>query len=81
MFCGLPGERVISSLKDFGNTSVASIPLTLCLHRNEIAKSPEARLFMSGFGIGLSYGIISTSINTDVIGDIIYTDDYYGDWQ
>lgn len=79
-FCDLPGDKVLSSLRDFGNTSVASIPLTLCLHRDEIAASQKARLFMSGFGIGLSYGVVCTSVSTDAIGKIMYTDEFYEDW-
>ena len=81
VFCDIPGEKILSSLKSFGNTSVASIPLTLCLHRRELQNNPIINVFMSGFGIGLSYGVVTTSIDTSSIGEIVFSDDYYEEWE
>jgi 3-oxoacyl-[acyl-carrier-protein] synthase-3 len=53
---GIDRERVPSSVKDFGNTSCATIPVTIasCL-RESIASKPQ-RLAMMGFGVGWSWG-------------------------
>lgn len=47
--------KVPYSLEDFGNTSSASIPLTMVLHA---AQNPftDKTLLLSGFGVGLSWG-------------------------
>jgi len=52
----LPTEKVPSTLYEFGNTSSASIPLTMTMRlRDALAEGPKVVL-MSGFGIGLSWG-------------------------
>jgi len=52
---GVAKERVPSSVKSFGNTSCASIPVTLsCCLRNELTNSSQ-RLAMLGFGVGWSW--------------------------
>lgn len=51
----LPEEKVPSSLHDFGNTSSASVPVTMTVRlADEIASRP-VRVLMSGFGVGLSW--------------------------
>lgn len=52
----LPEEKVPSTLKDFGNTSGASIPVTMTARLHNELNSGRKRLLMSGFGIGLSWG-------------------------
>lgn len=52
----LPQEKVPSTLHDFGNTSGASIPLTMTVRIREALLARQNRLVMSGFGIGLSWG-------------------------
>ena len=47
-------EKVPFSLKTFGNTSSASIPLTLCSELGE--KAQYKKILMCGFGVGLSWG-------------------------
>lgn len=51
----LPWEKVPCSLARFGNTSSASIPLTMttALARNGVI--PSAKLLLAGFGVGLSW--------------------------
>jgi len=67
----LPPERVPSTLYDFGNTSSASIPLTLTMHAAEaISKGPQ-RLLMSGFGVGLSWASCIVEIGPAVIPALI----------
>jgi 3-oxoacyl-[acyl-carrier-protein] synthase-3 len=52
----LPVEKVPYSLKKFGNTSSATIPLTIVSElKDKILKKPS-NLLMCGFGVGLSWG-------------------------
>lgn len=60
---GLAPEKLPSTLQDFGNTSSASIPITITARiRNELL-SGRKRLLLSGFGIGLSWA--SCILETD----------------
>jgi len=52
----LPPEKVPSTLYEFGNTSSASVPLTMTACLAERLSSAPATVLMSGFGIGLSWG-------------------------
>lgn len=65
--CKLPVDKVLYSIEKFGNTEGVSIPLTLCSNRERLREKKEVKLFMSGFGIGLSWGSIYTSVATDSI--------------
>ena len=52
---GIKPDKAPTSLYDFGNTSSATIPLTITATlRERIAESPQ-KLVMSGFGVGLSW--------------------------
>lgn len=53
---GLPAEKVPSSLHDLGNTSGASLPVTMTARLHEQLGSGKHKLLLSGFGIGLSWG-------------------------
>ncbi len=53
---GLPAEKVPTSLHDFGNTSGASIPVTMTARIHEQLAEGKHKLLLSGFGIGLSWG-------------------------
>lgn len=53
---GLPVEKVPSSLHDFGNTSGASLPVTVTVRLHETLSRGRHRLLLCGFGIGLSWG-------------------------
>lgn len=60
---GIPPEKHPYSLYDFGNTSSATIPLTLVTRCSELLASQSATFVLSGFGVGLSWGtvVIKTS--------------------
>ncbi len=67
----LPLEKVPYTLKEFGNTSSATIPLTL-LHKlsKEIQTKPMT-LLMCGFGVGFSWGTVLCQTNGVVCPDIV----------
>jgi 3-oxoacyl-[acyl-carrier-protein] synthase-3 len=58
-------EKVPSSLRNFGNTSSATIPVTMVSQLSEQLKSKKLNLLMCGFGVGLSWG--SVLLETDAI--------------
>jgi 3-oxoacyl-[acyl-carrier-protein] synthase III len=51
----LPAEKVPSTLYEYGNTSSASIPITMTARIRHELSSGRKRLLMSGFGVGLSW--------------------------
>jgi 3-oxoacyl-[acyl-carrier-protein] synthase-3 len=53
----LTEDRVPSTLREFGNTSGASLPVTMTARLRESLSAGRKRLLLSGFGIGLSWGI------------------------
>lgn len=54
-----------SSLYDFGNSSIASIPLTMTYCISKKLSSEKLNLLLSGFGVGLSWA--SAYIATDAV--------------
>lgn len=65
------------SLDVYGNTDGASIPVTIVKLCSELTKPQALNLITSGFGIGLSWGIISCTIHTEDVLPMIITDEYY----
>lgn len=51
----IPKEKVPMSLHDYGNTSSASIPLTLVSQLGEQLQQHEFNMVFSAFGVGLSW--------------------------
>lgn len=58
-------EKVPYTLQEFGNTSSASIPLTMVVQLRDQLKSKRLNHVLSGFGVGLSWG--AAGIQTDHI--------------
>ena len=50
---GIKKKQVLFSISDYGNTSSASIPLTICKNQNKINNSKKTCIL--GFGAGFSY--------------------------
>lgn len=68
---GLASEKVPSTLQDFGNTSSASIPLTLTARLSDVFQSSRRRVLLSGFGIGLSWGTCIVDIEDGVFPPLL----------
>lgn len=51
----LEAEQAPSSLREFGNTSSASIPLTMVHKLQNALETKDSKLLLSGFGVGLSW--------------------------
>ena len=75
----MPLGKIPVSLDKYGNTSGASIPLTLCDCYGEFNDDKKQNILMSGFGTGLSWGVLAAKINPKNIYPIIETDDYYAE--
>lgn len=56
-FCGIDESKLLISYEEYGNTSGASIPVTLTLNQEKL-KEGKNRVLMCGFGVGLSCGIV-----------------------
>ncbi|MBB3185973.1 3-oxoacyl-ACP synthase III family protein [Microbacter margulisiae] len=67
----LPVEKVLYSLKDFGNTSSATIPLTMVTQCREALNHNRNRLIACGFGVGLSWGSVYFETDNLIISDLI----------
>lgn len=66
----LAEEKVPYSLRDFGNTSSATIPLTLTTQLGDLLQSHQ-RLIACGFGVGLSWGSVSFETQNLVCSKLI----------
>ena len=74
---GVPLEKVPLTIGHYGNTGSASIPVTICDAFG--GKQGVKRLMLSGFGIGLSWGVASLELDLNAVLPVIHTDDYYKD--
>lgn len=68
---GLPEDKVPTTLRDFGNTSGASLPVTMTVQLRETLAQGKHRLLLSGFGIGLSWGSCILDIENAVFPALI----------
>lgn len=66
-------------LDRYGNTSAPAIPMTLCDAYGDDDDDKEMNVLMCGFGVGLSWGVLSAKINKKDIYPIIETDDYFAE--
>lgn len=75
---GASKDQVPMCIDRFGNTSAAAIPLTICdaLGNTEGGRN---KIFMSGFGVGLSWGVVSAEIDAADVLPVFETDDYFAD--
>lgn len=69
----LPQNKVLYSLYDYGNTSCATIPLTIC-HHYEKFEHVSNRIVLSGFGVGLSWATACLHLQPLICSPII---EYY----
>ena len=69
---GFSKEQAPSSLHDFGNTSCATIPVTLVSQLAEQLSTRQLRLMLSGFGVGLSWGNVILGTDKVAVLPMIY---------
>lgn len=67
----LPVEKVPSCMRFFGNTSSASIPLTIVTQlKGKVEKKPT-KFICCGFGVGLSWGTVAFETDDIVVSDLV----------
>ncbi len=71
----LPQEKVPSCMYDFGNTSSASIPLTIVTQLKGIVENKTSKFICCGFGVGLSWGTVAFKTEDIVISDLILVEE------
>lgn len=72
----VPKEKIPVVLDKYGNTSVASIPLTINETYGDTADQ-KLNLLLCGFGVGLSWGVACVTVDTNNILPVIETDEYF----
>lgn len=66
----IPKEKMVMAMKDYGNTSSASIPLAItCKLKNII--SSKMNLLLVGYGVGLSWGAAGIECDSVILPDVI----------
>lgn len=70
-------EKMPVCLDRYGNTSAASIPMVLCDAYGNSDEAKELNVLMSGFGVGLSWGVCSAKVNVGDILPVIETDELF----
>lgn len=70
-------EKVPISMDRYGNTSVTSIPLTICDQYGTEQDSKKIRLLACGYGVGLSWGIADFEVDTIDVLPVIETDEFF----
>ncbi|MDL2241526.1 ketoacyl-ACP synthase III [Bacteroidales bacterium OttesenSCG-928-L03] len=67
----LPEEKVPYSLGDFGNTSSATIPLTMTTQLRERLMTEKLKNIACGFGVGLSWGSVYFETDNIICPELI----------
>ncbi|MBR2529094.1 MAG: ketoacyl-ACP synthase III [Blautia sp.] len=75
---GFPPEKMLLSMNQFGNTSSASIPITLVHHYGDMTKG-QVNALCCGFGVGLSWATVALKLNIPDILPLVHTDEYFVD--
>lgn len=67
----LPEDKVPYSMPHFGNTSSASIPLTIVTQLKDKVENSTTKYMCCGFGVGLSWGTVAFETKQIVISDLV----------
>ena len=67
----LPAEKVPSSMYEFGNTSSASIPLTIVTQLPEALREDKNSFIACGFGVGLSWCTAYFELDKPIISELV----------
>jgi 3-oxoacyl-[acyl-carrier-protein] synthase-3 len=67
----IPLDKILLSLEDFGNTSSASIPLTVSYRLASKLNTAPMNLLMAGFGVGWSWGAVALTCGPMAVPPIV----------
>jgi len=69
---GIPEEKMPNNtVETFGNSSSASIPVTICHNIKDLLLKDRLRICMAGFGVGLSWGALIMDVGPLEFCDLI----------
>ena len=77
--CEIDLNKVLRSYEEYGNTSTATLPFTICNNVDEIKKKERVRFFLCGYGVGLAWSNVVLDMDTKHIYPIEETDFFYED--
>lgn len=72
----IPAEKMPLCMDRYGNTSAPATTLALCDRYGKISNE-RVRTMFCAFGVGLSWGVASADIESDVIFPVIETDEVF----
>jgi len=72
----LEKEKVPSTMKEYGNTSSASIPLTIVSELNKEVTTKKSSFLLTGFGVGLSWGSNKVELDKIICPKVYIYEDY-----
>jgi len=74
---GFPLEKTPINVEKYGNCSGSSIPLLIVDKIKREAENDRIRLLTSGFGGGLSWGVMDLTLDHIIIPDIMHSNEYF----
>lgn len=77
--CEIPNEKVLISYEEFANTSTATLPLTICHNAGLMTKKKKVRVYLCGFGVGLTWSSVVLDLDTDAIMPVELSSYCYND--
>ena len=75
----LDESKVPSCMYNFGNTSSASIPLTIVTKIRDAVRNENQKILACGFGVGLSWGTVYFQTDKIVVSDLVEVDNPISD--
>ncbi len=77
--CDIDSRKVLTSYEEYGNTSTATLPVTICNNVEELQKKKTVKLYLCGYGVGLAWSSVIIDVNTDCIMPLEVSDFTYND--
>ena len=72
-------SKMLLCLDRYGNTSAPAIPLLLSDNFGKDDRNKNLKVLMCGFGVGLSWGVMSAMVNTADVLPVVETDEYFAE--
>lgn len=69
--CKIAEEKCPYSIRNFGNNSSASIPLTMVTAARDILSKPATEIVACAFGVGLSWATLHMTLQAPVISELV----------
>ena len=70
-------DRVPVNIDKYGNCGGTSIPLIIVDKLKDKLAECEQSVLMSGYGIGLSWGVMDLTLKSEIVSEIIFANDYF----